>query len=130
MISLMRKTVGFIAGSLSLLFYALPAFAGLIDCPPNFGTLCESSKNISQSIGRLVGFAFIVASIIALAYLIYGGVKWTISGGDKSAVEEARNHVVSALLGLVIVFLSYFVINFLLKFFFNQDITQLAIPQF
>lgn len=127
----MRKAVGFIAGSLAALVYSLPAFAAVVVCPSGpLGVLCENSRDIGASIGKLVGFAFIVASIIALVYLIYGGIKWMVSGGDKSAVEEARNHVVSALLGLVIVFLSYFVINFLLAFFFNQNITQLTIPQF
>lgn len=131
MISLMRKTVGFIAGSLSVLAYTMPAFADLVQCPDGpVGDLCRNSQAIGPSIGRLVGFAFIVAIVIALAWLIYGGVKWMVSGGDKSAVEEARNHVVASLVGLVIVFLSYFVLNFLLAFFLGQNITGLNIPRF
>lgn len=61
--------------------------------------------------------AFIVASLIALAFLIYGGIKWITSGGDKGGVEAARNIIVAALVGLVITFLAYFLINLVFNFF-------------
>jgi hypothetical protein len=65
----------------------------------------------------LITSAFIVASLIALAFLIYGGIRWITSGGDKSAVESARNIIVAALVGLVITFLAYLIITFVFNFF-------------
>ena len=56
-------------------------------------------------------------SIIAVFFLIYGGVKWIISGGDKAAVEAARNHIIAAIVGLVVALLAFFILSVILKLF-------------
>ncbi len=57
--------------------------------------------------GRLftgaVAVLLLVAFILAFFFLILGGISWLTSGGDKSAVEAARNKIIAALIGLVIV---------------------------
>ena len=55
--------------------------------------------------------------LIALAFLIYGGVKWITSGGDKAGVEAARNMIVAAIVGLVIAFLVYFILQIIFSLF-------------
>jgi hypothetical protein len=40
-----------------------------------------------------------------------------MSGGDKQGLQTAREHVIAAIIGLVIVFLTYFILNFILRFF-------------
>lgn len=127
----MKEKIGLIAGALSTLFLATSVFAGqnVVVCsgPEPFNTLCQ--KNLGNVVAGFVNLAFIVALLIALVYLIYGGVKWMISGGDKSAVEEARNHVVASLVGLVIIFIAYFVINFLAQFLTGSKLSDLQVPR-
>ncbi|MBI3985278.1 MAG: hypothetical protein HY344_05090, partial [Candidatus Levybacteria bacterium] len=65
----------------------------------------------------LINLIFILSVIVALLYLIWGGFKWLTSGGDKTAVQGAREHIVAAIVGLVIIFLSYFILNFIVGFF-------------
>jgi hypothetical protein len=99
-------------------------FGGSI-CPPaeaaaagtmSFGNLCNLvlSNNLVSNILNLV---FVIAVIIALAFLIYGGIKWITSGGDKTKVEGARNTIVAALIGLVLVFLAYFILRLIFSIF-------------
>lgn len=52
-----------------------------------------------------------LSSFLALAYLMYGGIRWITSRGDKMAVESARKHVVAAVIGLVIVVGSFFILR-------------------
>lgn len=106
---------------------AMPAFADSIDpCPggeesavrggAGFFRLC--SLNFTGGlVGKIITVAFIIATVIALAFLIYGGIRWITSGGDKTGVETARNTIVAALVGLVIVFLAYFLIRIIFTFF-------------
>lgn len=54
-------------------------------------------------IGGIVGIALVVAAIFAFFYLIYGGISWITSGGDKAGVEAAQHRIQAALLGLLIV---------------------------
>ena len=52
----------------------------------------------------------ILGIIAALVYLLYGGIKWITSGGDKAQVEAARNHIVAAIIGLVILVLAWVIV--------------------
>lgn len=59
----------------------------------------------------IVNALFLIAAFLAVAYLMYGGIKWITSRGDKVQVESARKHIVAAVLGLVIVAGSFFALN-------------------
>jgi len=59
----------------------------------------------------IVNALFLIAAFLAVAYLMYGGIKWITSRGDKVQVEAARKHIVAAVLGLVIVAGSFFALN-------------------
>lgn len=101
-------------------------------CPPGeqFNALCNLTfGNGSGLIGNLITFIFVIAIILALGYLIYGGIRWILSQGDKGKVDAARQHIIAALIGLIVVFLSYFLLNIVLTFFgIPQGIKGLVIP--
>jgi len=48
--------------------------------------------DIGVLISSLVGILLILSALIAFFYLIMGGISWITSGGDKAAMETARNH--------------------------------------
>ncbi len=127
-----KKLIGSAAGILSLLSISSPVLAdsSISACPPGaFGNLCNQNANsFGTTVGSLVNLGFVIATLIALAYLVYGGVKWITSGGEKTDVEGARNHITAAIIGLVIVFLSYFILNFILTFFTGNGISNISIP--
>ncbi len=109
----------------------IPVTTGnVLACPPGqFEKLCRlTSSNFGSTLGSLITLAFILAIVVALIFLIWGGIKWIMSGGDKTALEEARNHVVAAIVGLVIVFLVFFILNLLVFFFTGSPIFDLKLP--
>lgn len=54
---------------------------------------------------------------------------WVISRGDKEKVEGARNQIVASLVGLVISFLAFFVVNIAFGFFFpGKSLKDLSLP--
>jgi hypothetical protein len=59
----------------------------------------------------------IVASLVCLALLIMGGIQWITSSGDKGGLEGARNRIIYALIGLVIIFSSFLIIQVVGNFF-------------
>ena len=90
-----------------------------------FHTLCDvASGGIGPLIGAIIQILFVVATLLALGFLIFGGIKWIVSGGDKAKVEAARGTIVAALVGLVLVFVSYFILNFVFQFFGIELITN------
>lgn len=85
--------------------------------------------NIAKLISTVVTIIFIVAALLALFYLIYGGVKYILSGGNKDQTASARQMIIAAIIGLAIVFLSFVVIK-VLGAVFGFDITNLTLPSF
>jgi hypothetical protein len=131
----MKKTLAFISATTLYLFSAANAFATELQLCPKDGIaagLCDKSKDPTTGFGSiistLINGAFVLAIVAALGYLIYGGVKWILSQGDKTKVEGARNHVVAAVLGLVIVFMSYLILNIVVKIFTGSDLSHLTLP--
>lgn len=66
-------------------------------------------QDLGILVANLVNTALLLASIICLAYLIWGGLDWITSQGEKAQYEEARNKITYALLGLGIVAVSWLI---------------------
>lgn len=78
-------------------------------------------------ISALVRFAVVIAAIIFFFMLVIGGIRWIASGGDKGQTEAARSQITAALIGLVIVFAAWAIVQ-LIGVFFHVDILNLTIP--
>lgn len=101
-------------------------------CPPgSFGTLCNSSVNVNSIVRSGIQILFIIAVIAATIFLIWGGIKWITSGGDKAKVEEARNTIIGAVIGLIVTFAAYFILNIVATMFgLGGNIFDLQLPSF
>jgi len=117
------------------LSFALPAVAQTIDpCPESgggsFGRVCNyNADTLAKVIRNGITILFIVATVAAIFFLILGGIKWITSGGDKGKLEESRNWIVAAVVGLIITFMSYFIINVVLELFGLPSVRNYSIPK-
>lgn len=96
----------------------------------NLGSSFQGAAGLTVQ-GMISGFIRLILVIAGLAFffiLVIGGVKWILSGGDKAHTEGARNQITAALVGLVIVFSAWAIIQ-LINTFFNVNILDLTIPQ-
>ncbi len=100
-----NKVKATIAGVTALAVSALPVFAA-IENPIRFGSIQELIGGVFNAILAIVG-------ALALILLALGGIQYMSSGGDKIAVEQARGRITSAVVGLMIVFGAWLVINFI-----------------
>ncbi|MES2630737.1 MAG: pilin [Patescibacteria group bacterium] len=62
---------------------------------------------------------FIIAAI-SVIMLIYGGIRYTTSGGNSANVTAAKNTIMYAIIGLVIAFLAFAIVNWVLTAVFAQ----------
>jgi len=58
---------------------------------------------IGTLIGNLIGAIFIFAFLMAFVQLLVGGISWITAGGDKGKLQEARDKITQALVGLVVI---------------------------
>ncbi len=80
-------------------------------------------------ITQLVDGIFVFAFIMALFFLLIGALHWITSGGDKANLENARNKITHAIIGLIIIAAAWAVM-ILVGNFFGIDFTNIPIPSF
>lgn len=59
--------------------------------------------NLSDLITFAIRGLFIVAGLLALIYLLLGGMSWITSGGNKESVDKARDKIQAAVIGLIVI---------------------------
>lgn len=77
--------------------------------------------DLAQLIGNFYNWALGIGGVIALGIIIFGGILYTISPGDSSRQNDAKTWIGSAIVGLVLLFGSYAILNTV-----NPDLTKLV----
>lgn len=83
-------------------------------CPEDLFGDTGAFKQITNTVLYIVG-------IIAVIMLIIGGIRYVVSGGDSKKVTDAKNTVLYAIIGLVICFFSYAIVNFVITSLPSSD---------
>lgn len=63
----------------------------------------------------IVNILLFIIGAISVIMLIIGGIRYTISGGDSSAVTSAKNTIMYAIVGIIVAVLAFAIVNFVLK---------------
>lgn len=63
-----------------------------------------ASLDLPTMISRLLTLALTLGAIVFVGMLILGGIQWITAGGDKAALEGAKQRVTNAVVGIFIVF--------------------------
>lgn len=78
-------------------------------------------------VSGFIRFVLMIGALIFFFMLLWGGIKWIMSQGDKGNVETARNQITNALVGLAIIFVAWAIIK-LIETLFGISILSLDIP--
>jgi hypothetical protein len=64
--------------------------------------------------GRITNVILLAIGLVSVIMLIYGGLRYILSGGDSKKVTDAKNTILYAIIGLIISLLAYAIVNFVL----------------
>lgn len=76
---------------------------------------------------NVINAALVLSGVVAVFLIIYSGYQYVTSSGDKEKVDNARKRLTYAIIGLVIVMMSFVMVN-LLSQFTGVDLSQLTSP--
>ena len=114
----MKKTIATLSSFGSMAVMATSAFAsdpnsiGISSAPELF-----QITSVGNFISALTSLALAVSGLLVFLFLVWGGLQWITSGGDKGKTEEARNRITAALVGLAIVASAWAVMQLVASFF-------------
>ena len=93
-----------------------------IDPPSNIPS--GGLEKISTVFKNSYTIMLIIAIVLSLIFIVLGGIQWVTSGGDKTKLEAARNKITWAIIGLIIAFVSFFIIS-IIGYFFKVDLLSI-----
>jgi hypothetical protein len=82
----------------------------------NTGLSCVNKPGgcIAAFAGAAINALVALFGAVFLGLIVYGGFRYLLSQGDKDAVKKARETIVNAIIGLLIVSISYAIADFVL----------------
>ncbi len=86
-----------------------------------------SNFSFGAVVSALITLILVVAAIVFVFMLLWGGFKYISSGGDKGQLESSRGTITAALIGLTILFATWAIIN-LVSTFFGVDLININLP--
>lgn len=74
-----------------------------------------ATEKINELISDIINLFSLAVGVVSVFMIIIGGFKYITSGGESSNVSAAKNTILYAIIGLVIVALSQSIVQFILR---------------
>lgn len=77
-------------------------------------------KNLPQvdtghsNIATILNALYVVAGALAVIFVIVGGIRYSLSGGDSSKIAGAKNTILYAVIGLAVTIFAFAITNFVI----------------
>ena len=126
------------------IFYSLSSFiAFLVTVKPAYAqiinpTVGEFGTNVqeAQGGGLFVSYFLViwnaiisVGAIAVLIYFLWGAFEWITSAGDSAKLQSARNRMLHAFIGLLLLVTSYTLIGYISQLLFGAEF-NILVPTF
>jgi len=85
-----------------------------INCAHGNGTPVELFGGPDSIFTTVVNILLFIIGAICVIMLIWGGIRYTTSAGNAASVTAAKNTIMYAIIGLVIAFLAFAIVNWVL----------------
>lgn len=82
---------------------------------PGACTGSNATDSINKIIHTIVNLLSAIVGIVAVIMIIVGGLRYITSGGNDASVTSAKNTILYAIIGLVIVFFAQVLVRFTLS---------------
>ena len=98
----------------ALMLFANNAFAQgsgfFIESPS--GIQATAKGTLGQNITTIINYFLGILGLIAVVFLIYAGVLMVTAGGNEEQVKKAKKIITYAVIGIVIILLSFTIVQF------------------
>jgi hypothetical protein len=82
---------------------------------PNCAGGTDATQKLNNLIRTIINLLSIVVGVVAVIMIIIGGLRYITSGGSDTGVTSAKNTILYAVIGLIIVALAQLLVRFVLR---------------
>ena len=87
-----------------------------VKTPEMVDAIVQNEADIYALVNTIANAVLFVIGVMSVGILMWGGVRYALSGGDSKKVTEAKNTILYALIGLLIVIFSYAIAVFVIGY--------------
>lgn len=73
------------------------------------------TADLKTTVINIVSWALGVLALVAVVFIIVGGFQWLTSAGNEERVELAKKTISSAVIGMVLVLMSWAIVTFIVN---------------
>jgi len=92
---------------------------------PGIIDINKQDLTLGEIVSGLLPYLFAGAGLLLLLYLLLGGLQLMTSGGDPKKTQEAKGKITNALVGFIIVFIAYWLVQIVGKILGIEIITSI-----
>ncbi len=89
------------------------------------GTDVATLSCVPIVIHNVINAALVFAGLAALIIIIYSGFRYITSRGNQEQIDSAKKSMTYAIIGIVVIFLSFFIVSFISQI---TGVSQIANP--
>lgn len=67
-----------------------------------------------KGLSSILNIVFTILGLLSVIFIIIGGVKYTLSGGDSAGIKSAKETITYAIVGLIVALLAFGIVNYVL----------------
>ena len=79
--------------------------------------ICKQNTDSNGLVKNIINVLLYLIGAISVVMIIAGGIMYAVSAGDSGQVTKAKNTILYAVLGLVVAFLAYALVQFVFRQF-------------
>lgn len=83
-----------------------------LDCGQETGLTREDPRVLTM---RIINFALSFLGLVAFVLILYAGFTWMTAGGNDEKIGTAKKILISAIIGLTIIMVSYAITNYVIR---------------
>ena len=96
--------------------HCIPPASAQVTVDPDIGTTFGlGTADLEQSAIEIVQWLLSVLALVSVVMIIVGGFRWMFSSGNEERIDSAKKTISSAIIGLIIVLLSWAIITFVVS---------------
>jgi hypothetical protein len=115
----MKKLVAIL--SLCLMLAPVLALAAGFTIPDAGNTGLPNQNNATSLIMYIINIVLGISGLIAVLFLLIGGFRYITSAGNEEVAEQAKKIIINAIIGIVIIILSFVIVRVIAQALINQQ---------
>lgn len=83
---------------------------GLVPCGGSGEAACTAC-DLLVLLQNLIHFGIKIAFLLIIVFVVYGGFRWLLSGGNETSIKAGQKVIINSIVGLIIILSSWLIVN-------------------